>query len=314
MCGRTASTLTKESISYATAYKDSSTGERQVCQWVKDSGDQSYEPNFNQTSGHCLPVLVSGKSLAAKSAEGNDSSGRLLCAMRWGLRPHWIQSNENSPINPINCRFETMAQKKMFSSALKNGRRCVVVVDGFFEWKTNPNKGKDPYFLYFPQEYINYKTGDYSWLKDQSKLIDDNEWRGPRLLTMAALFNRSPDGDLTFTVVTVPSHPSLEWLHDRMPAILDSDDSIRDWLDSDNVSADKAIKLLTPFGGLDFHMISRLVSNVINNSYENLLPIDVKPKQKTIDQWFVKKSSKNSIKKEIKEEEEDVTPAKKNKQ
>lgn len=235
--------------------------------------------------------------------------------MRWGLRPVWLKADQSSAINPINCRFETLVQKKSFSSPLKNGRRCVAVVDGFFEWKTNRDNIKVPYFLYFPQKNVDYKNPDYSWLEDQSKLICDRQWRGPRLLTVAGLFNHSIESGYTFTIITVPSHPNLEWLHHRMPAVLDSEKSVRDWLDFEVVTADEAIKLLVPFGGLEFHCVSRLVSYVTNNSYRNLLPNDDKPKQKTIDQWLKKKVHKESTDEEIKDEKEDyLTPTKRNKQ
>ena len=313
MCGRTACSLSKQSIVLSTAHKDHQNGQYVRYEWFESNQTnerqkESYEPNFNQTSGHYLPVLVS-KKLIDKSC--NDPNVKVLTSMKWGLRPDWIKSNDNSfKVNPINCRFETIAEKKTFSSPLNNGRRCVVLVDGFFEWKNIDSKTKDPYFLYFPQKYIDFKTNRINWSQNESKLNEDNQWKGPRLLTIAGIFNKSEDNCLSFSMITVPSHPSLEWLHNRMPAILDTNDSIRNWLDFDGVSAEEAIKLLVPFGGLQYHSVSRLVSNVRNNSFENILPkSETKAKQKTIDHWFTPKSpktNKKSLKIDDKEKEKEI--------
>ena len=307
MCGRTACSLSRESIIRATAYKDNTTNQYIRYEWYEcnqkeDKSMNSYEPNFNQTSGHYLPVLVS-KKLIDNTCD--DSNVIVLTSMRWGLRPDWIKSEDNSfKVNPINCRFEKINEKKLFSSPLKSGRRCVVLVDGFFEWKTT-NKTKEPYFLYFPQKYIDYKNRDISWSQNQLKLSENDEWRGPRLLSMAAIFNKSADNSISFAIITVPIHTSLEWLHNRMPAILDSNDKIKDWLQFSKVSPTDALKLLSPFGGLQYHSVSPSVSNVKNNSIANLLPKQSNGGQKTIDQWFPRITPKKCLQKDIKKEEEE---------
>lgn len=53
----------------------------------------------------------------------------------------------------------------------------------FYEWKIIGNKQKQPYFIYFPQE----KDSDI--FTQPVKSYEDKNWNGPRLLTMAGLFD-----------------------------------------------------------------------------------------------------------------------------
>lgn len=173
-------------------------------------------------------------------------------------------------------------------------------------------------------------------MKDENHWFEDNEWRGPRLLTIAGLFEtrKSLESDETlfsFTIITVPSHPKYEWIHSRMPAILESEEDVRKWLDFENVSADEAIKLLVPFDKLEWHSVTKAVGNVRNNTIENILPLKELPKnetkkQKTIVDFFKSKSTpkistKNSqmeqeVKKEVKDYEdfEEIKPKRQRKE
>ena len=80
----------------------------------------------------------------------------------------------------------------------------------------------------------------------------------------------------TYSVITVAASPEISWLHDRMPAILDGEDAVRDWLDCGNVDSNKALKLIKSTGNIEFHPVSMLVNNVRNNDPECVVPIDLK--------------------------------------
>ena len=47
-----------------------------------------------------------------------------------------------------NARSDTLLQKKSYKVPLLNGQRCVIVADGYYEWKANTN-GKQPYYFTF---------------------------------------------------------------------------------------------------------------------------------------------------------------------
>ena len=59
---------------------------------------------------------------------------RVATLMRWGLIPEWAKS-ERLEYPTFNARAETIDAKTTFRGAWKAGRRCLVVTDGFYEWR-----------------------------------------------------------------------------------------------------------------------------------------------------------------------------------
>src|SRR5687767_2987283 len=53
---------------------------------------------------------------------------------RWGLVPSWAKDSKIG-YSMINARCETLHEKPAFKRLIKN-RRCLVIADGFYEWKT----------------------------------------------------------------------------------------------------------------------------------------------------------------------------------
>ncbi|XP_014663165.1 PREDICTED: embryonic stem cell-specific 5-hydroxymethylcytosine-binding protein-like isoform X2 [Priapulus caudatus] len=69
--------------------------------------------------------------------------------MCWGLVPSWHKGDPKTVgLSLNNCRSESMLQKPSFRNPLQKGRRCVVLADGFYEWKRDTTP-KQPYFVYF---------------------------------------------------------------------------------------------------------------------------------------------------------------------
>jgi putative SOS response-associated peptidase YedK len=64
--------------------------------------------------------------------------------MHWGLIPSWAKDTSIGS-RMINARSETVAEKPSYRGAFKK-RRCLVVADGFYEWKKTED-GKQPYYL-----------------------------------------------------------------------------------------------------------------------------------------------------------------------
>lgn len=62
--------------------------------------------------------------------------------LEWGLIPDWVDDVDDWP-KPINARAETVAEKPAFRSAFEK-RRCLVLADGFYEWKGERGQ-KQPY-------------------------------------------------------------------------------------------------------------------------------------------------------------------------
>jgi hypothetical protein len=72
---------------------------------------------------------------------------RRLEAFHWGLVPVWAKDIKTG-LKMINARAETVATSNAFKRSLKQ-RRCIIPVDGFYEWQKRPNtKRKQPYFIH----------------------------------------------------------------------------------------------------------------------------------------------------------------------
>jgi putative SOS response-associated peptidase YedK len=87
-------------------------------------------PNYN--------VAPTQQVLVAREHDGKHEG----VAMRWGLIPSWAKDKK---IAQINARADTAAEKPMFRSAFKK-RRCLILADGYYEWKTT-GKQKQPFFF-----------------------------------------------------------------------------------------------------------------------------------------------------------------------
>ena len=148
-------------------------------------------------------------------AVADTSSGRRLGTMRWGLVPSWTTDPDGGP-RPINARVEGLLDRPSFAEPLAR-RRCLVVVDGFYEWRRPAGGPKQPY------------------------LLDLADGSGDPI-ALAGLWDRH-GGEVTCAVVTGPSDDDLAWLHYRMPVRLHRDDWDA-WLDTRNADVEGLLALL----------------------------------------------------------------------
>lgn len=290
MCGRTACTLAPDELSRACSYRNRG-GHRRRPGW-RDGDADKYRPSYNKSPQSMSPVLLSQRHFD-KTAPVDEC---VLAAMRWGLVPSWFKENDPSKMqySTNNCRSENILEKKSYKDPLVKGQRCVILADGFYEWRRQ-EKDRQPFFIYFPQDQAKNKEdqSEPSTSQDSSEENSPNpseagespcEWTGWKLLTMAGLFDcwTPPGGGeplYTYTVITVNASPNLESIHDRMPAILDGEDEVRRWLDFGEVKSLDALKLLQSKNTLTFHPVSSLVNNSRNNSAECLQPVDLNSKK-----------------------------------
>lgn len=296
MCGRTACTLAPDEVTRACSYRTRG-GQRRQPRW-RDGDADKYRPSYNKSPQSNSPVLLSSRHFD-KSAPVEEC---VLASMRWGLVPAWFKESDPSKMqySTNNCRSENILEKKTYKDPLLKGQRCVILADGFYEWKRQA-KDKQPYFIYFPQsqgvetknqnEEQNSPASNPDQEKSEETLVDNPEdtepkaeWTGWRLLTMAGLFDcwTPPSGGeplFTYTVITVNASPNLEGIHNRMPAVLDGEEEVRRWLDFAELKSLEALKLLQSKNTLTFHPVSSLVNNSRNNSAECLQPVDPNSKK-----------------------------------
>lgn len=185
----------------------------------------SLEPRFNIAPSQQAPVV-------RRDGDGR----RYLAACRWGFVPHWSDDPEGGP-RPINARSETVAEKPAFRDSFRR-RRCLVVGDGFYEWKATGG-AKQPFYF---------------------SLADGEPF------AMAGLWDRwGNDGTPleTFAILTAPANREVAAVHDRMPLIL-APEAWTAWLGADEAGMEVVRDVLaqSPRDGL---LLSRPVSTRVNS-------------------------------------------------
>ncbi len=173
------------------------------------------------------------------------------CELRWGLVPFWSKELKIGA-KMINARSETVATKPAFRSAFKS-KRCLILTDGFFEWKAMDG-GKQPY-------YITLKNHDPFCMAGLWESWTDNE---------------TEQRVESFTVLTTQANEIMEPLHDRMPVILDPEQYSM-WLDTSFEDRNTLEGLLDSYPSEEMQTIavSRVVNKVGNDSIECIEPVKV---------------------------------------
>ncbi|XP_033104228.1 abasic site processing protein HMCES-like [Anneissia japonica] len=346
MCGRTACTLDPDDLRCACAYTNRK-GQRRRPQWRqppsskgggnansyqgsnsssgsngKQGKTRQYFPSTNISPQSVTPVLLSSKHFDS-DVEADEQS---LTTMQWGLVPSWHKGDPSQVAYKMNnCRGESMMSKPIYKRPFEKGQRCVVLADGYYEWKSvTGSKKKQPYFIYMPQSngdrlsklHIESMESDAfprenRFLEEGKEVEGDDkfkEWTGHRLLTMAGIFDRwipSNEGEplYTYSVITTEAVADMADIHHRMPVILDGDDEIRDWLDFGSVPSTEALKLVKGVKFLQFHPVSSQVNNSRYHGLDCVKPVEVgKPpesKSSNLMRSWLKKGSDTPTKKDL---------------
>jgi putative SOS response-associated peptidase YedK len=170
-----------------------------------------------------------------------------LVAMRWGLIPSWAK-DESIGNKLINARAETITEKPSFRTSFKR-KRCLIVADGFYEWKTD-GKEKTPYYIRLKSQKLFAFAGLY------------DVWHSPEA------------GDLTTcTIITTEANEFMQKLHHRMPVILTEEDR-EAWLDTTVKDQEYFLDLLKPYDAeaMTAHAVSKQVNTPANNSPRLIAP------------------------------------------
>jgi len=192
-----------------------------------------YNPRYN-----CAPT----QNLAVIS---NSDPGRLNW-FRWGLIPFWAKDISIGN-KMINARAETITEKASFKNPFKR-KRCLVLSDGFFEWKKEEN-GKVPYRIIMKDGGLFAMAGIWDSWKD----IDDKKIN-------------------SFAIITTSPNELMENIHNRMPVILQPEME-KPWLmNNDPV---ELLSFLKPYPAelMEAFPVSKLVNSPANDIPEVLKKI-----------------------------------------
>ena len=167
--------------------------------------------------------------------------------MRWGLVPSWAKDIKIGS-RMINAVSETAGTKPAFRGAFRH-RRCLVLADGFYEWR---REGKQRVPMYFSQ-----KSGEP--------------------MAFAGLWEswKSPEGEWirSCSILTTAANEFIAPIHHRMPVILSAETEPL-WLDplTETPATLEPLFLPSPSELLDVREVSPAVNNVRNDDPGCIVP------------------------------------------
>ena len=171
--------------------------------------------NYNAHPTQMLPIIKSY------------TNGRALENCSWGLVPSWAKGKKDfRPL--INARLETLMEKVSFKKLIQTSR-CLVVADGYYEWKRENNE-KTPYYFTKVDSEIMFFAGIYQ----------NNQ----------------------FCIITRKATNTVKDIHHREPLII-GEEQISNYLNIKKEGTDVLRNIKPP--ELKFHEISKDVNKPINN-------------------------------------------------
>lgn len=219
-------------------------------------------PRFNIAPTQDVPVVP------------NDGSHRVQF-FRWGLVPRWAD-DPSIGNRMINARAETLAEKPSFRDAFKK-RRCLMLSDGFYEWRTNPGtKTKTPI-------HIKLKTGrPFAFAGLWESWTPKSAQRAPKPATKSTKAAppapkkpsaKSKTGEtpepygpahplLTCTMITTDANSLMAQFHHRMPVILPREHHEL-WLSPEPLDPALLAPLLVPYPAEE--MVAYPVATTVNS-------------------------------------------------
>jgi putative SOS response-associated peptidase YedK len=226
MCGRYAITLPPEAV-------------RAFFNYVEQP---NFPPRYNIAPTQPIPIV--------SAREHTAETERHFRLVRWGFLPSFVKDAKNFPLI-INARAEGIAEKASFRAAFKR-RRCLVVADGYYEWRViAPKQPKQPYLI---------------------RRLD----RAP--MGFAGLHETYMDatgGELdTACIITTSANTLTREVHDRMPVIVPQE-AFSAWLDNEVTAPADALDMLRPAPDdiLELTPISKSVGNFANDTEAVQAPV-----------------------------------------
>jgi len=146
----------------------------------------------------------------------------LIQHYQWGLIPFWAK-DESIKKYTLNAKIETLREKPSYRDAVEN--RCLIIVDGFYEWKWLDSKGKrkQKYEIGLPNKNL------FSFGGIWSEWIDRNS---------GEILN-------SYSIVTTEANEFMAEIHNskkRMPVILSHHNETK-WLKGDSIENFKKVDL-----------------------------------------------------------------------
>jgi len=283
---------------------------------LKVRGAAKFRVRYNLGPQGYLPVV-------RHAASGENDSEREVCIMRWGLVPSFAKRSEDYDAfkggsSTFNTRVEGAESSGLWRRLL-DSKRCVVLLDGFYEWKV-VGKGKVPMFIRNHDNYNGHTILASSKVEEKADLStgastpsDANQGPSHAPLMLAALYDvwrsegSSSEGEVeSASILTMePDGTAMMGVHDRMPVFLTPETAAL-WLDpgqkwTNVIGTVVSASRLHAQHELLLCEVSTLVSNIRNESADCILSKkdhDARQLSKGIGRFFQKKNGTETTNKQ----------------
>ncbi|MBW2460232.1 MAG: SOS response-associated peptidase [Deltaproteobacteria bacterium] len=217
-------------------------------------------PRFNIAPSQAVPVVT-------------DKSPGKLVMVRWGLVPFWAKDPKIG-YRMLNARGETLADKPAFRDSFKK-RRCLVVADGFYEWKRPEEPAEASQTSKSKKTRKAPKIPFYARPTAGGVLTFAGLWASWRPKDMASEQTGEQPGPqvISCTVVTTDAAGPMSDVHHRMPVILEGDARAR-WLDHGSTPEDLDALIAPRIPDLELFAVRPLVNSVKNDGPDLIVPAD----------------------------------------
>lgn len=170
----------------------------------------------------------------------------------WGfIQPTSYDNKDSAEIKYMtaNAKCETIFEKPLYKNAIHE-RRCLIMIDGFYEWR-HAFKKKYPHYIYHKSDPVFFIGGIW------------NE------------FANVETGEIkeTVSMITTVANPMMEIIHNnkkRMPFIMDANSAF-EWLNP-NLTQSHLSEMMQPFDEVKmaYHTIGK---KLYPNSVETIEPV-----------------------------------------
>jgi len=212
-----------------------------------------YHPTYNVAPGTVYPVV--------RAIDSKDGFSVALETMKWGLRHNTVLSSASPEMRGpliINSRDDTIVRPTSAWHRLAATQRCIVFCQGFFEWEKVPMSRSK-------------RVAHFVGMSAPGRGRPAVEGSTHQLMPMAGLWVED-QGQRAFTIVTTTSNKQLSFLHDRMPVILPTAQSMHQWLHAREFQ--RMASLLQPYDGcLDCYAVPPEVGTVGYSSESLIYPV-----------------------------------------
>ncbi len=198
-----------------------------------------FKERYNIAPSQLVPIIL------------QKDGGNHVEQMKWGFMTPWMKDSKDMfKYKMFNTRAEGVFEKRSWSKAIKF-QRCLVPSNGFYEWK-GAKGDKQPFFIQPKDQELFAFAGVYGHWKD----AEGHDWG-------------------TYSIITTEPNKEMSKVHDRMPVILQPDDTSL-WLEPSLDEPDAISQLMKPYkdGMLNIVEVSRDVNSSRSDEASYIQPLN----------------------------------------